>query len=118
MLTYIVTTMENGPRNKEVHDRELQKWEGCSSPRLLQELQNYIQGELLYIPKPERTRALWGELSGSRTSIAKRNEEIYRLHHTGCSVRDLAAKYHLSDESIRKILTKMRALRPQAAVTE
>lgn len=32
MLTYIVTTMENGPRNKEVHDRELQKWEGCSSP--------------------------------------------------------------------------------------
>ena len=32
MLTYVVTVIEDGPRNKEVHDRELQKWKGCSSP--------------------------------------------------------------------------------------
>lgn len=33
MLTYIViAATEHGPRNKEAHDRELQKWEGCSSP--------------------------------------------------------------------------------------
>ncbi|MFD1177044.1 CD3324 family protein [Paenibacillus puldeungensis] len=88
-------------------------------PRLLQELQNYIQGELLYIPKPERKRASWGELSGSRIFIAKRNEEIYHLYRTGYSVGDLAEKYHLSDESIRKILCKMRsAARLQVAVTE
>ena len=30
-------------------------------PSLLKELQNYIQGELVYIPKIEQTRAGWGE---------------------------------------------------------
>lgn len=88
-------------------------------PRLLKELQNYIQGELLYIPKPERSRALWGELSGTRKSMAKRNEEIYRLYHSGHTVSDLAERFFLSDESIRKIICKMRiSLREAAAVTE
>ncbi|EES73970.1 CD3324 family protein [Paenibacillus sp. MB22_1] len=87
-------------------------------PRLLKELQTYIQGELLYIPKPERSRALWGELSGSRLTIAKRNEEIFRLYRAGSKVRDLAERFHLSDESIRKILTKMRSLRQPATVSE
>ncbi|MFD3260125.1 MULTISPECIES: CD3324 family protein [Paenibacillus] len=77
-------------------------------PRLLKELQRHIQGELLYIPKPEQNRASWGELSGSRTSIANRNQEIFRKYCSGLSVRDLAEMYYLSDESIRKILTKMR----------
>ncbi|MNO52841.1 Mor transcription activator family protein [compost metagenome] len=78
-------------------------------PRLLKELQHYIQGELLYIPKAEKTRASWGELSGTRSSIAKRNHEIYSLHRTGLSVNELAKTFYLSDESIRKILSKMRA---------
>nr|WP_179014470.1 MULTISPECIES: CD3324 family protein [Paenibacillus] len=88
-------------------------------PRLLKELQYYIQGELLYIPKPERAKAHWGELSGTRKQIAKRNEEIYYHYRTGRSVKDLAEDYYLSDESIRKILCKMRAsLKEVASVTE
>ncbi|MNE26953.1 Mor transcription activator family protein [compost metagenome] len=84
-------------------------------PRLLKELQRYIQGELLYIPKSEKSRALWGELSGTRTSIAKRNQEIYYMHRKGHSINDLAKAYYLSDESIRKILSKMRAFYQEAA---
>lgn len=87
-------------------------------PRLLQELQNYIQGELLYIPKSTRSRALWGELSGSRDSIASRNEEIFQQYRSGSTVRDLAVSYHLSEESIRKIVTKVRSLQQPATVTE
>lgn len=87
-------------------------------PRLLQELQTYIQGELLYIPKPNRSRALWGELSGTRNSIANRNEEIYRQYRSGSTVGDLATSYHLSEESIRKIVTKVRSLQQPATVTE
>lgn len=32
MWTYFNNTMIAGTRNKEDHDRELQKWEGCASP--------------------------------------------------------------------------------------
>ncbi|MEK4512386.1 MULTISPECIES: CD3324 family protein [Paenibacillus] len=84
-------------------------------PRLLKELQHYIQGELLYIPKPEQTRAPWGELSGSRTSIALRNKEIFIQYSAGRSAKNLAEDFYLSEESIRKVLSKMRLLRQEAS---
>ena len=74
---------------------------------LLQELQKYIQGELIYIPKEENTRAKWGENNGTRKLIKKRNQEIHRLYRKGLQVEDLVTRYHLSEDSIRKIISKM-----------
>ncbi|WP_274651934.1 CD3324 family protein [Paenibacillus humicola] len=78
-------------------------------PSLLKELQHYIQGELLYIPKPRSERAGWGEKSGSRVLIERRNEEIYGRYVDGCTVAELERIYHLSGESIRKIILKVRS---------
>jgi len=78
-------------------------------PSLLLELQQYIQGELLYIPKPRSERAGWGEKSGSRQLIERRNEEIYRHYVNGRTVAELERQYHLSGESIRKIILKVRS---------
>lgn len=75
---------------------------------LLTELQNFIQGELIYIPKRTDRRAGWGEISGARKQLAERNEEIVRFYSSGWSVADLEQKYHLSGESIRKIIVKTR----------
>ena len=74
---------------------------------LLQELQKYIQGELIYIPKEDNTRAKWGENNGTRKLIRKRNQEIHRLYVKGLQVQDLVLLYHLSEDSIRKIISKM-----------
>jgi len=78
-------------------------------PSLLQELQKYINGELIYIPKQQERRAAWGELSGSRKMIQRRNEDIYRHYLRGLTLADLEKKFHLSVESLRKIVVKMRA---------
>ncbi|AZN40445.1 CD3324 family protein [Paenibacillus albus] len=78
-------------------------------PNLLKELQSYIQGELLYIPKPHNERAAWGEKSGSRIMIKRRNDEIFQHYVTGSSVQELERQYHLSSESIRKIIMKTRS---------
>uniref|UniRef100_UPI001FDFBD93 CD3324 family protein n=1 Tax=Amphibacillus sediminis TaxID=360185 RepID=UPI001FDFBD93 len=40
---------------------------------LLNELQQYIQGELIYIPKQDNQRMGWGENNGSRQMIRQRN---------------------------------------------
>ncbi|WP_152658227.1 CD3324 family protein [Oceanobacillus sp. CFH 90083] len=77
-------------------------------PHLLKELQKYIQGELIYIPKQTNQRAGWGEANGSRLALAKRNEEIYRLYREGWSFEDLEQTYNLSMDSIRKIVYKTR----------
>lgn len=77
-------------------------------PELLEKLQGYIQGELLYIPRKTEQRVRWGENSGSRQEIASRNEEIFCSHRSGSTLPELQKKYHLSEESIRKIISKMR----------
>lgn len=79
-------------------------------PHLLKELQKYIQGELIYIPKQTNQRAGWGEANGSRLALAERNEEIYRLYEEGYSFEELEQTYNLSMDSIRKIVYKTREL--------
>ncbi|KRG12592.1 CD3324 family protein [Lederbergia galactosidilytica] len=79
-------------------------------PHLLKELQKYIQGELIYIPKQTNQRVGWGEANGSRLALAKRNEEIYRLYREGQSFEELEQTYNLSVDSIRKIIYKTREL--------
>ncbi|QAY67980.1 CD3324 family protein [Paenibacillus protaetiae] len=75
-------------------------------PKLLQQIQQYIEGELLYIPKQNEQRAGWGELSGTRERIKLRNEEIYNAYCSGRSIRELERMYYLSGESVRKIIGK------------
>ncbi|MCM3126405.1 CD3324 family protein [Paenibacillus urinalis] len=77
-------------------------------PSLLKEIQKYIQGDLIYIPKATEERARWGEKSGARKQLAQRNAEISLYYSKGWSVSELEQKYHLSSESIRKIVVKSR----------
>ncbi|MCD1259332.1 hypothetical protein B5M42_010840 [Paenibacillus athensensis] len=79
-------------------------------PSLLKQLQEYIQGEIIYIPKKEQKRAGWGENNGTRLVIERRNREIFRLYQNGSTVMELIQAFHLSEDSIRKIIVKTREL--------
>ncbi|MEW9699736.1 CD3324 family protein [Paenibacillus sp. SI8] len=79
-------------------------------PNLLKQLQEYIQGEIVYIPKKEQKRAGWGENNGTRIIIERRNREIFRLYQNGSTVMELIKVFHLSEDSIRKIIVKTREL--------
>ncbi|MFA1822586.1 CD3324 family protein [Virgibacillus oceani] len=83
-------------------------------PSLLKEMQKYIQGELVYIPKAKNKRAGWGEVNGSRQLIKKRNETIYELYEQGKSLEDLETMYNLSVDSIRKIVYNTRCVNNDA----
>lgn len=75
---------------------------------LLNELQKYIQGDILYVPKKEEKRAGWGRLNGTKEIIEKRNMEIYKLYIKGYNIYQLIEMFHLSEDSIRKIIVKLR----------
>lgn len=72
---------------------------------LLRAVQEYIEGELLYVPV-SRPRRGWGERSGTRDAIALRNREICARYLSGDSLEILAGTYHLSVETLRKIVRK------------
>ena len=73
--------------------------------KLLREVQKFVEGETLYIPKG-RGRKKWGENSGGRRFYKERNEEIRNKYFHKVSIEDLAREYGLSYETVRKIVYK------------
>lgn len=71
--------------------------------RLLRELQEYVSGETLYIPKAQEKKP-WGEMSGARSYYKRRNAEIRRKYAEGFTMDDLCEEYHLSLDTVRKII--------------
>ena len=71
---------------------------------LVEELQGYIQGGYIYVPVRQDQPKHWGELSGYREELEKRNREIIRSFKAGDSMEYLAEKYYLSVYAIRMII--------------
>jgi len=71
--------------------------------QLLKELQTYIDGDVIYIPKASVKRQ-WGSVSGSRLFYENRNAEMRRLYREGHSIEMLAERYGLAYSTVRKII--------------
>ena len=71
---------------------------------LLLEMQKYVQGEMVYIPKAPGNRDSWGANTDTRSAVARRNEEIVRAYRAGVTVSELTELFYLSGETIRKII--------------
>jgi len=74
--------------------------------RLVKEIQKYIAGGMIYVPKPRGEREGWGVHSGSRKDINQRNHLIRQKFLEGAAINQLADHYFLSAESIKKIVYK------------
>lgn len=73
-------------------------------------IQEYVDGEYLYIPRKEEDQKKWGENSGSRDTLKRRNVQIYLKYMNGAAILDLAQEYYLSDKSIRRIISEQKKI--------
>ena len=71
---------------------------------LIEELQKYVQAGYIYIPAKSKQHKSWGELSGYRKELERRNKAIIKEYRRGVSIEKLADKYYLSIYAIRKII--------------
>ena len=70
---------------------------------LLAEVQKYAEGKAIYIPKRSK-REGWGEASGYREKLNKRNRAILNRYSAGGSIMEIAEEFFLSPETIKKIV--------------
>lgn len=77
---------------------------------IIEIIQEYIDGEFLYVPRKNANQKAWGEKSGLRESLKIRNKEIYKKYLNGANIDNLAKEYYLSDKSIRRIITDEKRL--------
>jgi hypothetical protein len=70
---------------------------------ILRQIQKYAAGKLLYVPIENESRS-WGESSGYRQKLLKRNLMICNKYANGMTISELADEYYLSLDSIKKII--------------
>lgn len=73
---------------------------------LVEEIQNYVQGEYLYIPIREKTQR--SKPTEYMVELQKRDAHIYTKYLEGVDRKELATLYNLSEASIRRIIIKQR----------
>jgi Mor family transcriptional regulator len=73
---------------------------------LLALVQEYADGQYLYIPKKADHRKGWGENTDSKYKVRLRDTEIYTKYKNGVCASDLAEEYYLSLKSIQRIILK------------
>lgn len=71
---------------------------------VLEQLQQYAEGEVLYIPKRPQNCKQWGEAKGTKGKTQERNRAIRAAYAKGVSFHILADKYCLSEETLKKIV--------------
>lgn len=67
-------------------------------------IQQYVDGESIYIPRKSGSRLEWGTKTKTRREIYLRDQRICMDHSAGQSVKELADKYYLSAKSIQRII--------------
>ena len=71
---------------------------------LVEEIQKYVDGQLLYIPRKDKNSLSWGEKNGTREKLAKRNQTIVSRYNAGVTVAELSKMYFLSEKRVWGII--------------
>lgn len=77
-------------------------------PELLEKVQEYVDGEFIYIPRTADNKKDWGADTSTRRELQARNESIYSEYLSGERMEALAEKYYLSLKSIQRIVGQMK----------
>ena len=106
--SHAATTVVCGPshtseQTERGFDVAYKNAESILPPELLKQVQIYTQGELIYIPTVSEKTG-WGEKNGTRRRYEERNRQLRVLYDAGLSYEEIAAKFYLTKDRIRKIL--------------
>ena len=73
---------------------------------LLEAIQQYVDGKVIYIPRKEKQA--WGSGTSAKAFFRERNEKIRKAYQNGISTKELSRTFSLSEKSIQRILRKMK----------
>ena len=71
---------------------------------IIELIQQYVDGESIYIPRKSPHRRAWGTGTQIKQELLMRNQQIYMDYLAGNKTSELACKYYLSKKSIQRIL--------------
>ena len=55
---------------------------------LIQEIQKFVDGQLIYIPRKQNKTFSWGEKNGTKDKLAERNNQIVSQYYSGVTIAE------------------------------
>lgn len=77
---------------------------------ILEMIQNYLDGEYVYIPRKKENKMAWGESTKTKEELQVRNARIYEDYLAGVSIQSLSEKYYLSPKTIQRIISEKKKI--------
>ena len=71
---------------------------------LIEQIQKYVDGKVIYIPKKQINKKHWCENTDTKQVLASRNCQICLDRQNGMTIKQLSDKYFLTEKSIQRIL--------------
>jgi Mor family transcriptional regulator len=75
---------------------------------LVDQIQRYVDGQIIYIPKPKNKWCKWGENTDTKEYIEQRNTKLYIDYKDGATILELSKRYFLDPKSVQRIIMAMR----------
>lgn len=85
---------------------------------LVKEIQKYVDGQLIYIPRKQGAVLSWGEKSGWKDQLAERNRKIVTHYDSGKSIPEISELYYLSEKRIQSIIREYESSKQKKIVLE
>ena len=77
---------------------------------IIELIQQYVDGENIYIPRKSAHRQAWGTGTQIKQELLMRNQQIYKDYLAGSKTSELACKYYLSKKSIQRIQQEYKSI--------
>jgi len=71
---------------------------------LVEQIQEYVDGQLISIPGKNEKALSWGEKSSIKNKLAERNKEVVSRYYSGEPISSLGEIYFLPEKRIRGII--------------
>ena len=84
---------------------------------LIEEIQKYIDGQLMYIPRKNENVLSWGEKNGTKVKLAERNQMIVNRFYSGETITELSQAYYLSEKRIQGIIHEYESSKKDGGFT-
>ena len=84
---------------------------------LMEEIQKYIDGQLIYIPRKNENVLAWGEKNGTKEKLAERNQMIVNRFYSGETITELSQAYYLSEKRIQGIIHEYESSKKDGGFT-
>jgi len=75
---------------------------------IIEQVQKYVDGEIIYIPRRKEQKKSWGEGTDTKKVLSIRNAGIYADYRNGMTTRQLSERYFLAEKSIQRIIRQER----------